>query len=59
MMAQPDAAKCVNNAYLEDGSQGDTAMKLTLFFALMDILILLAYPIVYIFHRIRGMKRVK
>lgn len=34
-------------------------MKLYLFFALFDLLILLAYPIVYIVHRIRKMMGVK
>lgn len=34
-------------------------MKLSLFFALFDILILLAYPIAYVIHRFRRMKGVK
>ena len=34
-------------------------MKLSLFFALFDLLILLAYPIAYVFNHIRRMKRVK
>lgn len=34
-------------------------MKLKLFFALFDILILLSYPIAYIFHRLKRMKGVK
>jgi len=34
-------------------------MKLQLFFALFDILILLAYPIAYVIHRLRRMKGVK
>lgn len=34
-------------------------MKLSIFFALMDLAILLAYPIAYVFYRIRRMKRVK
>jgi hypothetical protein len=35
-------------------------MKLTLFFAVIDLLILLAYPVVYIVHHVRkaaGMKK--
>ncbi len=35
-------------------------MKLTLFFAVIDLLILLAYPVVYIAHHVRkarGMKK--
>lgn len=34
-------------------------MKLSLFFVLFDVLVLLAYPIVYVFHRLRKMKGVK
>lgn len=34
-------------------------MKLWIFFALFDILILLSYPIAYIIHRLRKMKGVK
>ena len=34
-------------------------MKLYLFFALIDLLILLAYPIVFIVQRIRSMMGVK
>lgn len=34
-------------------------MRLSLFFALFDILILLAYPIAYVVHRLRRMKGVK
>jgi hypothetical protein len=34
-------------------------MKLYLFFVLIDLLILLAYPIVYIIHRVRRMMGVK
>jgi len=34
-------------------------MKLSLFFMLFDILVILAYPIAYIFHRLRRMKGVK
>ncbi len=30
-------------------------MKLYLFFAVIDLLILLAYPVVYIVHRVRKM----
>ena len=34
-------------------------MKLSLFFALFDLLILLAYPIAFVIHRLRKMKGVK
>ncbi len=34
-------------------------MKLYLFFVLIDLLILLAYPVVYIVHHIRRMMGVK
>jgi cell division protein FtsL len=34
-------------------------MKLTLFFAAIDLLILLAYPVVYIVHRVRKMMNEK
>ncbi len=34
-------------------------MKLYLLFAIIDILILLAYPIVYIIHRVRRLMGVK
>jgi len=34
-------------------------MKLKLFFALFDMLILLSYPIAYIFYRLKRMKGVK
>ncbi len=34
-------------------------MKLKLFFALFDVLILLSYPIVYVFYRLKRMKGVK
>lgn len=34
-------------------------MKLYLFFALIDLLILLAYPIAYVIYRIRRMMGVK
>jgi hypothetical protein len=34
-------------------------MKLYLFFALIDALILLAYPVVYLIHRIRKLMGVK
>lgn len=34
-------------------------MKLYLLFAIIDIMILLAYPFVYIFHHIRRMMGVK
>lgn len=34
-------------------------MKLYLFFMLIDLLILLAYPVVYIIHHIRRMMGVK
>ena len=34
-------------------------MKLSLFFALFDLLIILAYPVAYVIHRIRKMKGVK
>jgi hypothetical protein len=40
-------------------SQGKNAMKLSLFFALFDLLILLAYPIAFVIHRLRKMKGVK
>ncbi|NWF63896.1 MAG: hypothetical protein HXY38_06275 [Chloroflexi bacterium] len=39
--------------------KGETAMKLSLFFILFDLLILLAYPIVYVIHRLRRMKGIK
>ena len=35
------------------------SMKLYLLFAVIDIMILLAYPIVYVIHRIRKMMGVK
>jgi len=38
---------------------GETNMKLNLLFIVIDILILLAYPIVYIIHRIRKAMGVK
>ncbi len=34
-------------------------MKLSLFFVLFDLLILLAYPIAFVLHRLRKMKGVK
>lgn len=34
-------------------------MKLSLFFILFDILVILAYPIAYVIHRLRKMKGVK
>jgi NADH:ubiquinone oxidoreductase subunit 3 (subunit A) len=34
-------------------------MKLSLFFVLFDLLILLAYPIAFVIHRLRKMKGVK
>ena len=34
-------------------------MKLSLFFILFDVLIVLAYPIAYVINRIRRMKGVK
>ncbi len=34
-------------------------MKLYLFFAVIDLLILLAYPIVYVVHRVRKIISVK
>lgn len=34
-------------------------MKLKLFFALFDLLILLSYPIAYLFYRLKKMKGVK
>ena len=34
-------------------------MKLSLFFILFDIFILLTYPIAYVIHRLRRMKGVK
>lgn len=34
-------------------------MKLSLFFALFDLIIILAYPIAYVIHRFRKMKGVK
>ena len=34
-------------------------MKLSLFFALFDLIIILAYPIAYVIHRSRKMKGVK
>jgi hypothetical protein len=38
---------------------GGTNMKLHLLFIIIDILILLAYPIVYIVHRVRKVMGVK
>jgi NADH:ubiquinone oxidoreductase subunit 3 (subunit A) len=34
-------------------------MKLSLFFILFDLIVILAYPIAYIFHRLRRLKGVK
>ncbi len=34
-------------------------MKLSLFFMLFDVIVILAYPIAYVIHRIRKMKGVK
>ena len=34
-------------------------MKLSLFFILFDLIVILAYPIAYIFHRFRRLKGVK
>lgn len=34
-------------------------MKLSLFFMIFDILILLAYPVAYVIHRLRRLKGVK
>lgn len=34
-------------------------MKLKLFFALFDVIILLSYPIAYIYYRLKRMKGVK
>ena len=34
-------------------------MKLYLFFAVIDLLILLAYPIVYVVHRVRKVMNVR
>ncbi len=34
-------------------------MKLKLFFMLFDMIILLSYPIAYVFHRLKRMKGVK
>jgi hypothetical protein len=38
---------------------GNRPMKLRLFFMLFDVLILMAYPIAYLVHRLRKMKGVK
>ena len=34
-------------------------MKLSLFFMLFDVIVILAYPIAYVIHRIRKVKGVK
>lgn len=34
-------------------------MKLSLFFMIFDVLILLAYPVAYVIHRLRRLKGVK
>jgi NADH:ubiquinone oxidoreductase subunit 3 (subunit A) len=34
-------------------------MKLSIFFALFDVIVILAYPIAYVIHRLRRMKGVK
>lgn len=45
--------------WIKDAFIGKAAMKLSLFFMIFDVLILLAYPVAYVIHRLRRLKGVK
>ncbi len=41
------------------GNQGENMMKLNLIFMIMDMLILLAYPIVFVYSKLRQLSKIK